>query len=370
MEAAAECCADARRRSDSALGSPHPTWRTAITFNAIRIAVLFGALCSNPSVARTDVALNAVLARWDHDPHPDLRGVVVLRDGRIVAERYYNGESAEALHDIRSAGKSVTSLLIGIAIDHHKLRGVDDRVANYWREARGSAIGDVALENVLTMRSGLAAFDEDPMSRGSEDKLDAAPDPLAFLLTVPRADPPGSRYQYNSATAYTAGIVVAKATGQKMADFARESLFAPLGIHNWSWAADAAGNTKGQGNLSLTTREFATIGEMVREGGSYRGRRIVSADWIHEALTPKVTISSSDPYADGYGYFWYSKVQQINGKPVPVSFASGNGGNKIYVVLSRHLVVAVTSSAYGHAYGQRRSQDILQALLAADGSRS
>lgn len=340
-----------------------------MTFNAIRIAILLGALCSTPSVARKDVALNAVLARWDHDPHPDLRGVVILRDGRIAAERYYNGESAEALHDIRSAGKSVTALLIGIAVDHHKLRGVDDRVADYWPEARGSAIGDVAIKDVLTMRSGLAAFDEDPASPGNEEKLDAASDPLGFLLTVPRADPPGSRYQYNSATAYTAGIVVAKATGQKMSDFARETLFAPLGIREWSWASDVAGYTKGQGNLSLTTRAFATIGEMVREGGSYRGRRIVSAGWIHEALAPHVAISCCDPYADGYGYFWYSRVQQINGEPVPVSFASGNGGNKIYVVPSRHLVIAITSSAYGHGYGQRRSQDILQALLAADEGR-
>jgi CubicO group peptidase (beta-lactamase class C family) len=340
-----------------------------MTFNTIRIAVLLGALCSTPSLARADAALNAVLARWDHDPHPDLRGAVVMRDGRIVAERYYNGERADALHDIRSAGKSVTALLMGIAIDRHKLRGVDDRVADCWPEARGSAIGDVAIRDVLTMRSGLAAFDEDPASPGNEDKLDAAPDPLGFLLKVPRADPPGSRYRYNSATAYTAGIVVAKATGQTMADFARRSLFTPLGIRDWNWASDAAGYTKGQGNLSLTTRAFATIGEMVRGAGHYRGRRIVSASWIHEALTPKITISSGDPYADGYGYFWYSKVQQVDGKPVSVSFASGNGGNKIYVVPSRHLVVALTSSAYGHSYGQRRSQDILRALLAADGRK-
>ncbi len=128
--------------------------------------------------------------------------------------------------------------------------------------------------------------------------------------------------------------------------------------------SDAAGYTKGQGNLSITARELATIGEMVRNDGTYRGHRIVSAAWLRAALAPKVTISGSDPYADGYGYFWYSKVQQIEGKPVPVSFASGNGGNKIYVVPSRHLVVAITSSAYGHGYGQRRSENILRAIIA------
>lgn len=324
------------------------------------------ALGAASPASRINPSLDAVLANFDHDEHLDLRGVVVLRDGCVVAERYYNGETANNLHDIRSAGKSVTALLVGIAIDRGKIRSVDDTVATYWSEARGSAIGDVSLANVLTMRSGLAAFDEDPASPGNEDKLDAAPDPLAFLRSVPRADPPGSRYRYNSLTAYTAGVVVAKATGRSLADFARTSLFAPLGIRRWQWASDAAGFTKGQGNLSLTTREFATIGEMVRGNGQYRGRRIVSTNWIQSALAPKFAISQSDPYADGYGYFWYSKVQQIDGKSIPVSFASGNGGNKIYVIPSHHMVVAITSSAYGHGYGQRRSQAILQAILSAD----
>lgn len=337
-----------------------------IHLKAISIAVGSIALCAASVPSRIDRALDTVLATFDHDPHPDLRGVVVLRDGRVVGERYYNGETADTLHDVRSAGKSVTSLLVGIATDQGKIHAADDTVSAYWPESRGSAIGDVAIRNVLTMRSGLAAFDVDPASPGNEDKLDVAPDPLAFLLAVPRADPPGSRYRYNSLTAYTAGVVVAKATGQTMADFARTSLFAPLGIRRWRWDADSAGYTKGQGNLSLTARDFAAIGEMVRGEGRYRGRRIVSARWIREALAPKVGISDSDPYADGYGYFWYSKVLQIDGKPVAVSFASGNGGNKIYVIPTRHMVVAVTSSAYGHGYGQKRSEAILRAILSAN----
>jgi len=318
-----------------------------------------------PAAARSDPALDTVLARFDADAHPDLRGVVVLRDGRIVAERYYHGETPDSLHDIRSAGKSITSLLVGIAIDRGKIRSIDDPVARYWPEARGSAIGDVRLGDVLTMRSGLAAFDEDSASPGNEDKMDEAADPLAFVLSLPRADPPGTRYRYNSVTAYTAGVVVAKATGHRLADFAGAALFAPLGITRWNWASDSAGYTKGQGNLSLTVRALATIGEMVRDGGRYRGHRIVSAAWLRKALAPKLGIADSDPYADGYGYFWYSKVQQIDGKPVAVSFASGNGGNKIYIVPERHLVVAITSSAYGHGYGQRRSEAILKAVLSA-----
>jgi CubicO group peptidase (beta-lactamase class C family) len=89
--------------------------------------------------------LDAVLARWDHDEHPDLRGVVVIRGGRRVAERYYNGASARELHDIRSAGKSVTALLVGIAMDRGAIRSVDDPVAGYWVGAADSPIGSVPL---------------------------------------------------------------------------------------------------------------------------------------------------------------------------------------------------------------------------------
>lgn len=335
-----------------------------ISIKTVVIALNAVVLSAAAPTPRIDPALDKVLAVFDHDEHPDLRGVVVLRDGRVVAERYFNGETEATLHDIRSAGKSVTALVVGIAIDQGKLHGPDDTVSAYWPESKGSAIGDVAIRDVLTMRSGLAAFDEDPASPGNEDKLDAAPDPLLFLRSVPRADPPGSRYRYNSVTAYTAGVVVAKATGQSMADFARTSLFRPLGIRRWRWASDAAGYTKGQGNLSLTARDLAKIGEMVRGEGLYQGRRVVSARWIRDALAPKVSIADSDPYAESYGYFWYSKAQQINGTSIPVSFASGNGGNKIYVIPSRHMVVAVTSSAYGRGYGQRRSEEILKAVLA------
>jgi CubicO group peptidase (beta-lactamase class C family) len=337
----------------------------ASLFLSPALLMLTAAAPSHPRIGARDRPLDAVLAGFDADEHPDLKGVVVLRDGTVVAERYYNGETSETLHDIRSAGKSITALLVGIAIDRRRIASVDDPVARYWPETQGRAIGPVRLRDVLTMRSGLAAFDDDPASPGNEDKMDEAADPLSFVLAVPRADPPGTRYRYNSVTAYVAGVVVAKATGGTLAAFADAYLFAPLGTTRWQWSADRAGYTKGQGNLMLTTRSLAAIGEMVREGGRYHGRRIVSAAWLRDALAPKVAIGASDPFADDYGYFWYAKRQQVGGAEIPVFFASGNGGNKIYVVPSRHLVVAITSSAYGRGYGQRRSESILKALLSA-----
>jgi CubicO group peptidase (beta-lactamase class C family) len=310
--------------------------------------------------------LGQVLAKWDQDEHPDLRGVVIVRRGKRVAERYYNGTSPTALHDIRSAGKSVTALMIGIAIDRRAIRSIDDPVSRYWPAAKDSPIGPVALRDVLTMRSGLAAFDEDPDSPGNEDRMDEAADPLAFVRAIPSETAPGTRYRYNSLTSYVAGLSVAHATGGTMASLAGQTLFAPLGITDWRWDADKAGITKGQGNLWLTTRDLSRIGEMVRSGGRFDGHRIIAAGWISEMLKPRVSIADSDPYADSYGYYWYRKTHQIDGSALTVSFASGNGGNKIYVVPGCDLVVAITSAAYGRGYGQRRSEAILKAVLAAE----
>lgn len=150
------------------------------------------------AVASERSDLNSILAGWDHDEHPDLRGVVVIQNGRRIAERYYNGATSDELHDIRSAGKSITALLVGIAIDRGAITSVDDPVSRYWRDAAGSAIGSVPLRDVLSMRSGLAAYDEDPASPGSEDKMDASGDPLNFVRGVPSANSPGTRYRYNS----------------------------------------------------------------------------------------------------------------------------------------------------------------------------
>ena len=327
------------------------------------VAATVGRAAARPATAEPDIA--ALLARFDKDEHPDLKGVVVRIGGTLVAERYFNGDRPDTLHDIRSAGKSITSLLVGAAYDRHLIASLADPVRNYLPELRSSAIGDVRLEDVLTMRSGLAANDEVEASPGNEDRLDEATDPIAFLRAVPRATAPGTQYLYNSLTAYAAGLVAERAARRNLADFGRTALFGPLGIERFEWASDRAGHSKGQGNLSVTTRDLATIGQMVLDRGKYAGRQVLSARWIEASLRPRVTISASDPYADGYGYFWYTKKWTVAGRPVTVHFASGNGGNKIYVVPARHMVIGITSSAYGRGYGQRRSQAILAALLGA-----
>ncbi|TWB40476.1 serine hydrolase domain-containing protein [Nitrospirillum pindoramense] len=313
--------------------------------------------------------LTALLETWRSDPHPDLKGVVVMRHGRRIAEAYYNGDGPATLHDIRSATKSLTSLLMGIAIDQGRVAGVDAPIGRYLPGPLPAGWEAITIRDLLTMRSGLAADDTDPASPGNEDTLDAAGekngDWAAAALAVPVREPPGRSYQYCSLNAFLAGLIVERATGQSLDALAQEALFTPLGIGPHNWRTLPGGHGTGQGNLSITARDAALIGQMVLNQGTHNGHRVVSARWLRDSLARTHPIAASDPYADFYGYMWYAKDEPVgDGRTVPVHFASGNGGNKIYVVPSLDLVVAVTSIAYGKGYGQRRSQDILLGILA------
>lgn len=314
-------------------------------------------------------ALTSLIAELRADERRDLNGVFVAIDGAPVLEEYFNGETAETLHDMRSAGKSITSLAVGIAIDRGLIRGVDVPLTTLLPDPPAPDKAAIKLVDVLTMRSGLDADDDRPESPGNEDRMDDAPDWLTFALRVPMKDAPGTTYLYSSLNAFLAGAVVERASGGPLDVFATKHLFEPLGITKTEWRRGPNNRTAGQGNLRLRLRDMARIGEMVLNGGKAGSgrdaRQIVSRAWIERSLTAIVPIGASDPYADAYGYMWYSKRHTIAGRAIDVHFASGNGGNKIYVIPSHRMVIAITSSAYGRGYGQRRSQDILLRILAA-----
>ena len=308
-------------------------------------------------------SLQGLYAHLEGDEHQDLKGIVILCDGKRVGEVYFNGDSAETLHDIRSATKSITATLMGIAIQKGLVHSINDSIALYLPGLPHDGKQNIKLRDLLTMRSGLAANDEDPLSPGNEDNLDKASDWLKAAYAVPLKEQPGRTYVYCSLNAFLTGVIVSNAAKMPLEEFARRNLFSPLEIDRFEWLKAAGGQTKGQGNLSIRTRDLAAIGQMYLDHGLVRSKRILDAGWIEQSWAKLVPISKDDPYADFYGYMWYSRDEPTGTSPTPVHFASGNGGNKIYVVPSRNLVIAITSSAYGHGYGQRRSQSVLLSIL-------
>jgi len=310
-------------------------------------------------------ALDSIYGEMTLEPHHDLKGIVIVRDGQLLSEHYFNGDSATTLHDIRSATKSITSLLMGIAVQKGIVHRVNDSIATYLPGMPKDGKEKITIKDLLTMRSGLDANDEDPLTTGNEDKLDESSDWMRAVYSVPLKGTPGGKYQYASINAFLTGAIVENASHTSLDEFAKINLFGPLGVQQFQWRHVPVNRTTGQGNLSITTRDEAALGELMRNDGIVNGKRIVSHDWIASSMSSQVAISDSDPYADSYGYMWYTRAERVGDRTVEVHFASGNGGNKIYIIPSLHMIVAITSSAYGHGYGQRRSQDILLKILAA-----
>jgi CubicO group peptidase (beta-lactamase class C family) len=309
-------------------------------------------------------ALNTLWQRLAADPHKDIKGVVILRHGKLAAEQYFNGDDKATLHDIRSATKSLTATLMGIAIDRHIIHSVDDPISTYLpglpKDKRA-----ITIRDLLNMRSGLDANDEDPATPGNEDRLDESTDWMKTVETVPMKTTPGERYVYCSINAFLTGAIIENATKMPLDAFAKQALFDPLGIEAFEWRHVPINRTTGQGNLRITARDAARIGELFLNDGEFKGVRVVSRDWVEKSVANQVPISFSDPFADFYGYMWYSREEIVGDGRILVHFASGNGGNKIYIIPSLDMVVAITSSAYGTNYGQRRSQDILLRILNA-----
>jgi CubicO group peptidase (beta-lactamase class C family) len=321
---------------------------------------------AQPAESSMDAAaLEALYSEIAQEPHHDLKGIVIVRNGRLVSEHYFNGDSVDTLHDIRSATKSITSLLMGIAIQKGLVHSIDDSIALYLPGLPRDGKENITVKDLLNMRSGLDAIDGDPSTPGDEDNLDKSLDWVHTIYAVPMKDPPGTKYNYCSINAFLTGAIVENVSHLSLDQFAKVNLFEPLRIKDYQWRRVPINRITGQGNLSITTRDLAAIGELVLNDGIVDGRRLVSRDWVSRSLASQVAISDKDPYADFYGYMWYTRAEPVGDHKIEVHFASGNGGNKIYIVSSLQMVVAITSSAYNTSYGQRRSQDILWKILSA-----
>lgn len=326
---------------------------------------------------RTPPCADVVAAEWDRaavevlltelavDPTRDLQAVVVQRQGCLLVERYFNGADADRLHDICSATKSITATLVLMAIEQGLIQDLDQPISALLPAGMSPDRPVVRVRDVLTMRSGHDSDDEDTDSLGNENRMDEAADWQDFARGVPLKWTPGERYVYSSFTAFLAGAMVEQVSGQSLQAFAVTHLFEPLGIRRYAWRRRPRGEGVGQGNLSLTARDMVKIGTLYLQRGRMGSQQLIQAHWIEQALTPQVRISEVDPYADAYGYMWYFKQYPVAGRTVTVHFASGNGGNKIYLVPELDLVMAITSSAYGQRHGQRRSERILLRVLDA-----
>lgn len=301
-------------------------------------------------------------------PRKDFRGITVIKDNKLVVEEYFNTYWRETIHDIRSAGKSVTSLLLGIAIDKGLVKSTDQSIYDFFPSSKFTQPAkdghqDIKIKHLIAMSSGLSADDNDDNSPGGTGSWLTKDNWVNFAISLPMIFTPGQKYVYNDICPMLIGAIIEESSGKKLSEFAKENLFAPLGIREFYWYTAANGRTGPMGNLYISTLDFAKLGQLVINKGQWQGKKIVSSNWISEIYKTRFDISNADPFAKSYGYFWFGTTKKVNEKSYDCIYASGNGGNLLFIVPSENLVVCLTSSSYGQGYGHHRSHYIFEYVL-------
>lgn len=297
-----------------------------------------------------------------------ITSLLVARHGKLVHETYLEGD-AGTLRNTRSATKTVTGMLAGIAVDAGLLPGVGARVAPFFPELSplknpDARKGAMTVEDLLTMSSILECNDWNPYSRGNEERMYPVEDWVRFALDLPvrgfmrgqepATQPYGRDFSYCTAGVVTLGAVVQKAAKRPLDAFAEERLFRPLGVARAEWAYAPLGLAMGGGGLSLTSRDLLRLAQLLLNGGTWGGKRVLSEAWVKETLRPHVRI---DEKAE-YGYLIWLRAFGPTGRERRVAYMSGNGGNKIVLVPDLDLVAVLTSTNYG-AKGMHEQTDRL-----------
>jgi CubicO group peptidase (beta-lactamase class C family) len=289
----------------------------------------------------------------------NVHAVLVARGGKLVFERYFKGSDeingrrvesvafdADTLHNIKSATKSVASLALGIAIDRGLIRSLNEPIFSFFPELsdlRSPEKDRIQLVHALTMTMGLKWVEAIPSNEDDNDevRMHMASDPCRYVLGLPATAPPGQEYFYNTGALTLVSAIVRKATGRTLDEFARETLFQPLGITRVEWVR-VKGDSDAGGGLRMRPRDMAKIGQLVLAGGRWNDSQIVSKAWIETSTAPKIEATGGQ----FYGYLWFLGRSLPNGREVHWDGALGRGGQSIRVVPELDLVVVVTAGYY------------------------
>lgn len=315
------------------------------------------------SVGLDVTMLSAMADRLSGGEYKNIHSVLVVRGGRIAFEEYYPGTTTASgthvdwtindLHEVHSVTKSVTSALVGIAIDRGLISSIDQKISDFFPEhaalfADGSK-ASLTVRHFLTMTAGLE-WDERTHSyfdpRNSHVQLHNSDDPVAFTLGLTAVAEPGQTFRYNSGLSIVLGEVIRRVSGMRADDFAKQHLFDAIGVEDYWWWAYPNGTLQTGGGLALTPRDMARFGLLYLDEGSWRGAQILSTEWVRESTRSHLdTISDTEKY----GYQWWiirlprhDNAFDLSEESIVTPVANGRGGQWIFLLPELDMVVVFT----------------------------
>lgn len=304
------------------------------------------------SVRELPVADQPINPKWDwagrswtvdtYMPAMQTSGVLVLKDGKVVLERYGLDRGKDERWTSFSVAKSVTATLVGAAIQDGYIKSLNDPVTAYIPELKGSAYEGVSVRNLITMTSGVK-WNEDYTSLDSDvakvglSILEPGVNPVvSYMRRLPREAEPGTKFVYKTGETDLVGILVSKAVGKPLSTYLSETLWSAAGMEQDAvWVDDVAGHERGGCCMSMTLRDYARIGQFMLEGGKGQGRQILPDGWVADATAQHVAFPAGG-VETGYGYFWWI----IEGGYA----AEGIFGQQIIIYPKENLVIAINSA--------------------------
>ncbi len=323
--------------------------------------------------------IKELFERIGDNSYKNIHSVLLVKNGELVVEKYFPGQDSfgqyrtftrDTLHEMHSATKSVNSILIGIAIDQHLIRGVDEKISTFFPEYsdiftnKGKDV--ICLKDLLSMTAGLS-WDEwnypDTDPRNDLVMMASKADFFRYVLEKPVATTPGAKFVYNSGVSLMLGEIIYKVSGLRADKFAERHLFSPLGITNYSWGKAPNGVVNTLGGLALRPRDMAKIGQLYLNGGRWAEKQIVSEKWVKESTKQQIGASQLPTWflADGYGYQWWLGSFHVRGQTIGSYSARGRGGQFIIVFPVLQMVAVFTGWNDNELLGQ--PLDMLQRCI-------
>jgi CubicO group peptidase (beta-lactamase class C family) len=302
-------------------------------------------------------------AKEQEDVFKDITSVVVLKNGAILMEEYFNKADRNTLHDVRSVGKTFASTMAGIAINEGFIKNEDQRLKEFY-DLSGFKNFSVEKENttireLLTMSSPFEGNDNNGKSAGNEENMYPTPDWVRFTLDLPTDTAyTDGKWHYFTAGVVLLGDIIHKSVPEGLEKYADEKLFKPLGITNYKWQYTPQKVANTAGGIRMNTLDFAKFAQLYKNEGKWNGKQILSKEWVAKSFTKHKSIPGREK--EYYGYLFWNKTYQVNGKNYEAFYCAGNGGNHIYIFKGLPAVVVVTATAYNRPYAHAQVHTIMQ----------
>jgi CubicO group peptidase (beta-lactamase class C family) len=341
-----------------------PAWAQTSPACGAPTALDDGWTIATPESVGLDRARLCTIAARMKETEANVHAVVIVRHGKLVFEQYFSGPDERwdvagrfdhdptTKHDMRSASKSVISLLVGIAIDRKLIASAEEPVVKFFPEysdLKSPGWDQITVRHLLTMSSGIQ-WDEnrawaDP--KNDEPHLGSEDDPIRYILSKPIAKPPDALWTYNGGGTDLLGNILERVSRKPLEAFAREVLFEPLRITDIEWRNYLTnGKIAPAVGLRIRPRDAAKIGQMVLNRGAWGGKPIVSPEWIAQSVRPRFQAIGYFSGLFFYGQQWWLGRSIAQENEVKWIAAMGSGGQRLFIVPDRDLVVMTTSGLY------------------------